>query len=265
MFERCSVGCLVLTIEQRFGIACEAGVATVDGLTVDVVAVQGLLIVTADENRLDGAIEGACVSECPHTGRLKPRRPIGIGKAEDALGAAQSLHDAIAEELLDQLRAGWTNLAGLLHTPLPVVGEELSRIGWEMIQDRAPIPVAMRAHMCGNQSLVLEDRHGDIGRADPQCLTDEREGSRVQHVIQLDVAVAMQLQTMPIPQIRSHLGELVHEGLLDLEATLCLLVQVGQIPESAGRQEITLDVFNSRLNDALLPRIRRRTRVILKP
>ena len=82
-------------------------------------------------------------------------------------------------------------ITSLLHAQLPVMGEELSRIGWKVIQDRAPIAVTARADVGGDESIILEDRYGDIGRADPQGLTDECEGRRVQHVVQLDVAVAM--------------------------------------------------------------------------
>jgi hypothetical protein len=46
------------------------------------------------------------------------------------LRASQPLHDAIAEELLDQVRAGRAYLAGLLQAPLSVVREELARIRW---------------------------------------------------------------------------------------------------------------------------------------
>jgi hypothetical protein len=79
---------LIVAIEQRSGIACETSVAAVDGLAVDVVAVQRLLVVTADEDRLDGTVGRAGVSECPGTRRFHPRGPVSTGKAEDALGAA---------------------------------------------------------------------------------------------------------------------------------------------------------------------------------
>jgi hypothetical protein len=123
-----------------------------------------------------------------------------------------------------------------------------------------PITMTARAHMGGDESIILEDRYGDIGGADPQYLTDECEGRRIQDVVQLDVAIAMQLQAMPIPHVRGHFGQLAHQGLLDPEAfqgllasgavnvssgflqhpTTCLLVRFCQVPESADREEIAL-------------------------
>src|SRR6185503_3169149 len=55
-------------------------------------------------------------------------------------------------------------ITSLLHAQLPVMGEELSRIGWKVLQDRAPITVTARAHVYGDEPIVLEDRYGDIGR-----------------------------------------------------------------------------------------------------
>ena len=122
--------CLIIDIKQRFGIACEPCVATVDGLAVGVVAVHRQLVVSAHKNRLHGAIGGTCVSECANAGGFQANCSVSASETEDTLRASQPLHDAIAEELLDQVRAGRAYLAGLLQAPLSVVREELARIRW---------------------------------------------------------------------------------------------------------------------------------------
>ena len=90
---------------------------------------------------------------------------------------------------------------------------------------------------------------------------------------------------MPGTQIRRDGGKFAHQGLLDrksIERLLAggavnasagllhhpasrLLVQIRQIAEGAGGEEVTLDVLNSGLHHTLLCRVRRRTRVDLIP
>ena len=164
---------LIIDIKQCFGITGEARGAAIDGLMVNVVAVHWLPVESADEDRLHGAVGRACVGECANAGGFQSNNAVGAGETEDALCAPQPLHDAIAEKLLDQIRAGGAYGAGLLEAPLPIVSEELACIRREVVRDGAPISGAMRAHMGGYQSIVLKDRHGDIGGAYPQCLTDE--------------------------------------------------------------------------------------------
>lgn len=97
------------------------------------------------------------MGECTNTGGFQPKCSVGVCETEDALRAAQSLHDAITEELLDQFRAGGTYPARLLQAPLSIMGKELTRIRRQVIQDRTSIPGAMRAHVGGDQPIILKD------------------------------------------------------------------------------------------------------------
>jgi hypothetical protein len=59
------------------------------------------LIETASQDRLDGAVGGAAVGERALAGGLEASGPDGVGEAQDALGTAQALDDAVAQHLLD--------------------------------------------------------------------------------------------------------------------------------------------------------------------
>ena len=109
--------------------------------------------------------------------------------------------------------------------------------------------------MSGHQPIILEDRHRDVRGTHPQCLTDECKRRRIQHVIEFDVAIPMQLQAKPFAQIRGNIGQPTHQRLLDEKAlqwllsggamnantgffqhpAMSLLVQVGHIAEGTGR------------------------------
>ena len=128
-----SVPRLIVDIEQRSGITREARIAAIDGLTVGVVAIDGLLVESAHENRLHGAISRTCVGKCADAGRFEAKRTVSACETKHALRAPQPFHDAIAEELLDEIRAGRAYRSGLFHAPLPIMSEELARIARQVI------------------------------------------------------------------------------------------------------------------------------------
>src|SRR5687767_1569226 len=95
------------------------------------------------------------------------------------------------------------------------------------------------------------------------------------------MAVAMKHDLMPGTEIGSDWWQAAHQRLLDQETfdgllasgamdanagflqhpTTRLLVQIGQIAEAARGQEVALHILHPGLNDPLLLRIRRRTRI----
>jgi len=189
---------LIINIKQRPGIACEARSASVDSLSVDVVLVQRAFVVAAGENRLDGAIGGTGMGERSNAGRFQTCRSVGTSHVQDALGAAQSLYDAITQELFDERGAGRANRLCLFYAPLPIVSEELACIRWQVIQDCAPITAAVRAYVGGSEPVILEYRDGNVGGAHPQGLTHESERRGIQYVIQFDVAAEALARTSPV-------------------------------------------------------------------
>src|SRR5690606_41266637 len=106
---------------QRRGGAREAGTAGI-GLGGD--RAHRREVVTAGEDGLDGAVVRAVVGECALARGLEARGAVRVLERENALGGAQALADAVREQLPDQLRAGVSDLAGLLQTPAAVVREE---------------------------------------------------------------------------------------------------------------------------------------------
>ena len=77
---------------------------------------------------------------------------------------------------------------------MAVAPKERPRIRGQMIEDRAPLAVPIGAQMARHQAVILEDRDHLVGGAHPERLTNERVGSRVQHVLELDVTIPMQDQ-----------------------------------------------------------------------
>ena len=60
-------------------------------------SIQWELLEAAGENRLDGAVGGTAVGERPLAGGLEAGGTVGVGEAQDALGAAQPFDDAVTE------------------------------------------------------------------------------------------------------------------------------------------------------------------------
>src|SRR5262245_51477922 len=79
---------------------------------------QGLLIESLDEDRLDGVVAILANRMRASTGGVEARRAVALGEAQDALGAAEAIEGAIAEEGVDELGAGPTDLRRLGLTPM---------------------------------------------------------------------------------------------------------------------------------------------------
>ena len=106
---------------------------------------QGLAVGAALEDGLDRAVVRAVVGQRAGTGRLQAHGTIGLGQVNDALGRAQPLDDAVAQQALQQLRAGRPDVLGLLGQPLPVMGEEQLRLGWQVVAHRHALTWAQTA------------------------------------------------------------------------------------------------------------------------
>ena len=132
--------------------------------------------------------------------------------------------------------------------------------------------------------MLVVERNGTVGGAQPQVLAHQRERGRVQAVVELDVAVPMHGHPAPATQVRRLLGQWPQMGTLQRKEFqrrhargamaaapgfvhhpgAGLGVEVGQVAERAQRHEVALDVLDPGLDDALLLRVVRRARVDAK-
>ena len=153
--------------EQRLSIAAKACVAAVDEILVTVQR-ERLQIETAGQDRLDSAIKRRGVRKGTLAGGLEPAAAVGVGEPQNALCAAQSLHDTIAEQVLDERRATGADAGRLLQAPVSIIGEEGARFRRHVIRARTPAAGTTAAQMAGHLSIVLEDRDRQIGGTQPQ-------------------------------------------------------------------------------------------------
>jgi len=204
---------------------------------------------------------------------------------QNALCGTQSLEDTIAQQLLEQLRARRPNADRLFQAPSEVMSEEQLCLRRQVLAHRAPGGGATCPHMSGGQIMILEDRDGGVGGAQPQALTHETERHGVQTLLELHVAVAMDTDLSPDTQVRSHRGQFLHQRSLERKTRQWLFacravdakagflqhsiptlgVQVRQIAELTQGKEVTLYILNARLDDPLFGRICRWTASIRKP
>src|ERR1700722_9495806 len=130
----------------------------------------------------------------PHARGHEPLTAVGIGEIQHVLRTAQTFEDPIAEQLIDQRGAAWPDVGRLSQAPVPVVGEEGTRLRRQMIRVRAPTSGATTSQMGGEYTVILEDRDGQIRGAQPQRLADQGEGCRVQAVVELYMAIPVQYE-----------------------------------------------------------------------
>jgi hypothetical protein len=158
-------------------------------------------IEAAGEDGLDRAIRGSGVCHGARARGFESRTAVGLGEPQDVLCTAQPFEDPIAQQLLDQRSTARSDLDRLLQTPLPVVGEERSRLGRQVVGAGTPTTRTTAPQMRGDETVILKDRHRVVGGAQPQRLSDQGEWRGVQAVVELDMAVAMQDQSVPRAQI----------------------------------------------------------------
>src|SRR4029453_16854707 len=123
----------------------------------------------------------------PRTGGVDPRGAVAIDETEDALGAAQSVERAIAEQSVDEERAGGADLGRALATPGRGLHQEVDFLGWQ-VRGQRPALARARAAMGGDQGVVVEQLDLAPGGADPEPHADEAMRRRVIGAIEDDVA-----------------------------------------------------------------------------
>jgi hypothetical protein len=150
-----------------------SGRAAVDGLAVGVVA--GAVAVDRTRRRESTSRCGKAglrgrVRECRPPPGAWLRRCLARPSTPCAPRSRSTMRSPSSCSIRS-VQAGPT--AGLLHAPLPIVGEELACIRRQVIRDRAPIP-AGNASARGRRPADNPERSTpDIGGTHPQSLPDE--------------------------------------------------------------------------------------------
>ena len=137
MHRRCVGGELIGRAEQLRGAASEAraGVGR-RGLRRR----DGQLVGAGGQNRLDGAVVRAVVSERAGARGLQALRPLALAECDHALRGAQPLGDVVGKQPRHQLGALGTDRMGLTRAPLSVALEERSGVGRQVVGSRHALP-----------------------------------------------------------------------------------------------------------------------------
>ncbi len=220
------------------------------------------------------------------TRALQPYRPVGLPQGDDPLGGAEIVQDAAAEEPLDEFTAGRADRFGLSKAPLGVPEFVRHGLGRHVVIDRGALAGAVKPRMAGHERQVVIELDRGVRGLEPQLAADELKRHRVIRLLELDMAVAVDLDVGPGgdldrdcrqgPQHRLlRLGK-EHQRLLAGRAVDAvsgrlqapspkLPVGVGQGPEVAQGDEGALDVLHAALDAPFLLGIPRRARRDQKP
>ena len=238
----------------------------------------------AGQDGLHRPVEGRVVSERPGTGGFQAGGGIRLGQAQHVLGGAQSFDDAVGEETVNQLGAGWADGRGPGQAPVTVMGEEGSGIGRQVVAHGASFPGAAGPAVGRYRAELVVDRHHPVAGFEPQRFANQYPGYRVESPVELQVAIPVHTRLLPDAQVRGDGRQGAQYRPLDVEARQRrfargavtadsgflhhpapgLGVEIDQIAESLERQEVALHVFDAGFDDALLLGIVGRTRVDLE-
>ena len=224
------------------------------------------------QDGLDGAVLGVVEGECAPAGRFQTLGAEAPGEPDDALCGAQVVQDVVSEQPLDEGVTGRPDVLALTQTPLGVAQLVGERLGREVLVDGRAAAGPEPARMGGDELVVAEQLHGGLGGPQPQALAYQAEAGRVVGLLELNVAVGMELHLRPHGELGWTRGERAQElalglheprqgslvgGAVDAVAGRAeqpgakLRIGVDEIAELAKRYERALDVLHRRLHPAL--------------
>src|SRR5262249_448579 len=127
------------------------------------------------------------------------------------------------EELVDQLCAGAADAECSSGALGMIVSEERLRLRRQMLAYRAPGAQCECSWVRGDEMVIFEDRHR-VGRgSQPQPLTHQGEGDRIQTLLELHVTVTMHTDLSPDAQVRRYHGQILHQWPFECEVRQRLL------------------------------------------
>ena len=195
---------------------------------------------------------------------------------------AQVIEHAFAEHAFDHGPAGRTDGSRLRQAPLRIAHEIRLGIRRQVVLHRGALAGLEQPRMDGDQLVVVIDAQRARSDLEPEFLVQPAKRRRVIAVLELDVAVAVQLGFGPHRAGRRDRRQRLQQrlfggaeqgqrlgarGAVDAVAGfaqdpgLQLFVGVREAVEFAQRHEVVLDVLDAGFDAALLLRIARRARV----
>lgn len=261
-------------------LALEAALATIGHAGRHRFRFRGQLVKPLAENGFDRVVLGTVVGQRTVAGGLQPLRAVFADQPDHPLGCPEMIDHPVAQQLVDQAVAAGADLPGLLETPLGIAHQVGDGVRRQVVDTGGFLARPGTAGMGRHQLMLMVDFDGGFRRLDPQFLVDQLEGGRVVGLLELEMAVAVQLVLGPDRQLRSHGGQGLEEGLLRLgehhqrlllggavdpvagrfqHPLLELAVGVDQIAELTQGQEVVFDVLDPGLHPRLHLRLSRRT------
>jgi hypothetical protein len=90
---------------------------------------QRLLVEGMDQDRFDRVVAILADGVGAGTGSIEAGRTVALSQPQDALGAPEAIERTIAEQGVDEMNAGPTDLGGLRPTPGRCLHEEVDFVG----------------------------------------------------------------------------------------------------------------------------------------
>src|SRR5262249_30586801 len=149
------------------------------------------------QDRLDGLVADLAEANCPAAGRLEPRIAVAFPETKDSLGRPEPVEGTCGDERRDELPRRLADRVGVgLHFDRDGK-KSLELIGRQVIGLRLPL-ASMEGPSVRRHALVLEiDLESLRGGPEPELLAHETEGGAVEAVVEDDVAIGVELRSLP--------------------------------------------------------------------
>ncbi len=261
------------SVQKIGGVAPEARAAAVGGLKRRGGLRLLLPVQAVVQNLLDGEVLGHAEAHCAGTGGFEPDATEGLAQADHALGCPKVVQHAVGEQALDHGVAGRADGASLKQTPLGIAHEVGLGIRGQVILSRGALAGFELARVDGDEFVVAIDAHDPWCQLHPELLADQSIGGGVVALVDLNVAIAVQLGLDPDRALGSDSGQRLQQGLLEViehpqrllpcravhavaglaeDPRPQLLVCMGNTVEFAQRREASFDEFDPGFHAALL-------------
>ena len=233
------------------------------------------------QDAFHGPVRRRAMLDGAPAGRFQPFGSVFLLQPQDALCRPEVVQDPRGKQLVHEFTAHGTDALGVFQAPLRRLHEVGPGLRGQMLVHGGFASRPAQPGVDGHQSLAVEDLHGLFPGAQPKMLVHQRKRGGIEGLLELDVAVAMELDPGPGHDLRSHVGKRPEEMALRLGKTRQrplmggavdtvagrahdplqqLAVGVGDIPEVTQGQEVVLDVLDPGLDDSLFLGVSWRTR-----
>ena len=143
----------------------------------------------------------------------------------------------MSEQPLDEGVTGLTDVFALAQAPLGVTQLVGDRLGRQVLVDGTAAARSELSKMGGDELVVVEQLHGGLGGAQPQVLAHHPERGGVVGLLELHVAVGVELDPCPHGELGRARGERAQELALGLDEAPQGLLVGGAVDAVAGGAE----------------------------